>query len=47
LLVRGRDDHGHFDLLDPPTSNDGMAGEGRHADLMMRIRQSIMQGAKK
>lgn len=46
-LVRGKDDYGHFHLAEPPTSNDGTAGEGFHAEVLERIRQSIMKDAAK
>ncbi len=41
MLVRGRDDYHHFRLAQAPTSNDGMAGEGRHAQLLMRVFASL------
>ena len=37
MLVRGRDDHGHFTLTEPPRRNDAMAGQGRHAELLQRV----------
>ncbi len=40
-LVRGTDNYGHFRLAEPPTRNDGFAGEGRHAEFLGR-----MQGAR-
>jgi hypothetical protein len=47
LLVRGKDTHGNFELVDPPTSNEGWAGEGKHLEITDRIRRSIMVGAGK
>jgi non-heme Fe2+,alpha-ketoglutarate-dependent halogenase len=47
LLVRGKDTHGNFELLDPPTSDEGWAGEGKHGEITERIRKSIMMGAGK
>jgi len=40
-LVRGRDTHGHFRLIDAPTSNDGHAGEGRHAGFLQRVHKAL------
>ena len=44
MLVRGRDDYGHFRLTEPPTSNDGFAGEGRHAEFLQRVHAAIANG---
>jgi ectoine hydroxylase-related dioxygenase (phytanoyl-CoA dioxygenase family) len=44
LLVRGRDDHGNFELLDPPTDDNPDPAE--HEEIVRRIRASIMLGAK-
>lgn len=44
LLVRGRDDHGNFEILPPPT--DDVPAEGVHQAIVTRIRASIMQGVK-
>jgi hypothetical protein len=43
ILVRGRDDYGHFDLQAPPTTD--IPAEGVHEAIANRIRASIMQGA--
>ena len=47
ILVRGKDKHGHFELLDPPADDDAVAGEGKHLELTDRIRKSIMTSAAK
>jgi chlorinating enzyme len=44
LLVRGRDDYGNFELLDPPTQDD--PDPAAHEAIVRRIRASIMRGAK-
>ena len=44
LLVRGRDDCGNFELLDPPT--DDNPEPGGHESIVRQIRESIMRGAK-
>jgi ectoine hydroxylase-related dioxygenase (phytanoyl-CoA dioxygenase family) len=44
LLVRGRDDYGHFELLDPPT--DDNPDPATHEAIVRRVRASIMLGAK-
>jgi chlorinating enzyme len=44
LLVRGRDDYGHFELLEPPTAD--VPDPAAHEAIVRRIRSSIMQGAK-
>ena len=41
MLVRGEDRHHHFRLTDPPVSNDGMAGEGMHGDVLKRVYAGI------
>lgn len=40
-LVRGQDDHGHFRLIDRPTSNEGFAGEGRHGEFLQRVHKAL------
>jgi non-heme Fe2+,alpha-ketoglutarate-dependent halogenase len=40
-LVRGQDAHGHFRLIDPPTSNEGFAGEGRHGEFLQRVHKAL------
>lgn len=40
-LVRGRDTHGHFRLLEPPPSDEGLAGEGLHRQLLERVHKSL------
>lgn len=40
-LVRGRDDYGHFRLVEPPIRNDGFAGEGRHRESLERVRMAL------
>ena len=44
MLVRGRDDYGHFRLAESPTSNDGFAGEGRHAEFLQSVHVAIAKG---
>ena len=44
LLVRGRDDYGHFELMNPPTDDNPDPAE--HEEIVRRIRASIMLGAK-
>lgn len=41
MLVRGSDSHGHFTLAERPTDPDARAGEGRHAEVLERVRQAI------
>lgn len=41
MLVRGRDTHGHFRLLERPDSDDGMAGEGLHRQLLERVHRAL------
>ena len=41
MLVRGRDDYGHFRLARRPASNDGFAGEGRHAEFLKRLQVAL------
>ena len=41
MLVRGRDDYGNFRLSEPPTGNDGFAGEGRHAEFLKRVHVAL------
>ncbi len=41
MLVRGRDMHGHFRLLERPTSDAGMAGVGLHRELLERVHRSL------
>ena len=41
MLVRGRDDHGHFRLTERPSSNEGYAGEGRHAEFFKRLHMAL------
>ena len=41
LLVRGRDDFGHFDLIDPPESDDPASNE-RQVECLRRMMTNIM-----
>ena len=41
MLVRGRDDFGHFQLVERPIGNYAMAGEGRHAELLQRVHLAL------
>ena len=41
MLVRGRDDYGHFRLTDRPADNEGYAGEGRHAEFLKRVHVAL------
>lgn len=43
MLVRGENRHGHFTLAEPPTRNDGRAGEGVHGQVLQRVREAIEQ----
>ena len=47
MLVRGRDDHGHFMLAERPTDPDAMAGEGRHAQILQRVHRALAVGKAK
>lgn len=40
-LVRGRDTQGHFRLLEPAASDEGLAGEGRHRQLLERVHKAL------
>jgi hypothetical protein len=44
VVVRGRDTHGNFELLPPPTAD--VPAEGEQQRIVDRIRASIMQGTK-
>ncbi len=46
MLVRGRDDHGNFTLTERPVGNAAVAGEGRHAALLHRVRVALAQARK-
>jgi hypothetical protein len=46
MLVRGRDDHGHFTLTERPAGNDAVAGQGRHAELLQRVREALALAAR-
>lgn len=41
MLVRGRDDAGHFTLAERPTDIHARAGEGRHAEILQRVHQAL------
>lgn len=41
MLVRGQDEFHHFRLTDRPVGNEGMAGEGRHAELLQRVHLAL------
>ena len=41
MLVRGQDTCGHFTLTERPTDNQALAGEGRHAALLQRVRDAL------
>ena len=43
MLVRGQDHHGHFTLTERPAGNAAVAGEGRHAELLQRVRVALAQ----
>ncbi len=45
LLVRGRDDYGHFELLPPPSHEDLRPNDPEHRAIVQRIRSSLMQDA--
>jgi chlorinating enzyme len=42
ILVRGRDDFGHFELRSPPTRDALPAGDPEHLAIIERIRASVM-----
>jgi hypothetical protein len=42
LLMRGRDDYGHFDLCEPPTSDLPWGASPLHAESLQRKLQNIM-----
>jgi len=44
MLVRGRDERGHFTLAERPTNTQAMAGEGLHAQILQRVHQAIAAG---
>lgn len=41
MLVRGRDTHGHFEILPPPVNTDSASSTDRHSEIIRRIRSSI------
>lgn len=41
MLVRGRDEAGHFTLAERPTDTNARAGEGRHAQILQRVHQAL------
>ncbi len=41
MLVRGRDDIGHFTLAERPTDDHARAGEGRHAEILQRVHRAL------
>ena len=43
MLVRGQDTHGHFMLTERPADDQAVAGEGRHAELLQRVRVALAQ----
>jgi ectoine hydroxylase-related dioxygenase (phytanoyl-CoA dioxygenase family) len=45
ILVRGRDDYGHFELRSPPTEDE--PDDSVHEALVKHLRSSIMQDAKR
>lgn len=44
MLVRGRDDLGHFTAVDRPTDPGAMAGSGRHAQILQRVHTALAAG---
>lgn len=44
LLVRGRDDQGHFTLAERPTDPDAVAGIGLHAQILKPVHQALATG---
>ncbi|MCE9589220.1 MAG: phytanoyl-CoA dioxygenase family protein [Planctomycetes bacterium] len=46
MLVRGRDDHGHFELQRPPTEQSPDAMDATHREIVARIRATVMKNAK-
>jgi non-heme Fe2+,alpha-ketoglutarate-dependent halogenase len=38
--------HGHFTLTDRPQGNEAVAGEGRHAELLQRVRVALAQAGQ-
>ena len=47
MLVRGEDRHGNFSLTERPQSNDGLAGEGFHGQILQRVHQAIAEAASR
>jgi len=44
MLVRGRDDLGHFTPVERPTDPGAMAGSGRHAQILQRVHLALAAG---
>jgi hypothetical protein len=42
ILVRGRDEHGHFELMPPPERETIEPGDPTHIEMVNRIRATIM-----
>ena len=42
LLARGRDDHGHFDVVEPPTADLPFGQSALHAESMARRQRNLM-----
>lgn len=47
MLVRGRDDYGHFDVLPAPQAGSAEEQTRRHSEIVDRIRSGIMKEAAK
>lgn len=45
LLARGRDDHGHFDIVDPPTHDLPFGQSAVHAESMARRSRNVLPAA--
>lgn len=46
ILVRGRDDHGHFDLVEPPDRDYDFGENPNHAQSLERKRRNLMRAAQ-
>lgn len=43
MLVRGRDEYGHFDLIDPPKDDTAMADPSIQSEILRRFYKNLMQ----
>ena len=47
ILVSGRDDFGHFELLSPPTRDNLLTDDPAHRAIVERIRASVMTASER